>query len=186
MKVGVAVSDVFIGLFVLSGVLAALRYAGVTGQGQYLDFNLLDSQLAALVNVASNALVSGQTPQRYGNQHANIVPYQTFNAADQDFVVAVGNDRQFVTLCHIIERPDLAADPRFATNPQRIRHREMLLPLLQEIFITRPAGTWVEALTSQGIPAGPINTVSEALQDSHVWERGLVQETVNFATHLRR
>lgn len=177
MKVGVAVSDVFTGLFTLSGVLAALRYAETNGQGQYLDINLLDSQLSALVNVASNALVSGQTPKRYGNQHANIVPYQTFSAADQDFVVAVGNDGQFATLCQIMEREDLCLDPLYSTNPERVRNRESLIPLLQSIFKTRPAEAWVEALTGRGIPAGPINTVDAALDDPHIQARGLVQQT---------
>jgi crotonobetainyl-CoA:carnitine CoA-transferase CaiB-like acyl-CoA transferase len=176
-KVGVAVSDVLTGMFALSGILAALRHAELTGQGQYLDFALLDSQLAGLVNIASNALVSGQTPMRYGNAHPNIVPYQTFTASDGDFVVSVGNDGQFAALCRLMERDDLAADPRYATNPARVQHRDLLIPVLQAIFATRTAAEWVELLVGEGIPAGPINTVTEALADPHVLERNLVRET---------
>ncbi|HEX2619458.1 MAG TPA: CaiB/BaiF CoA-transferase family protein, partial [Phototrophicaceae bacterium] len=176
LKVGVAVADVLTGMFALAGVLAALRQAEMTGQGQYLDFALLDCQLAGLVNVASNALVSGVTPGRYGNQHPNIVPYQTFTASDGDFMIAVGNDRQFTQLCQMIERGDLVTDPHFATNPQRVKNRAALIPLLQTIFITRPANFWVEQLVEFGIPAGPINTVTAALNDSHIRERNMVRE----------
>lgn len=175
MKVGVAVSDVLTGMFALTGILAALRQAEGTGEGQYLDLALLDCQLAGLVNVASNALISGVTPLRYGNQHPNIVPYQTFSASDGAFVVSVGNDGQFAALCAVLDRDDLATDPRFATNPARVRHREVLIPLLQASFQTRPAQQWVEALTAQGIPAGPINTVTEALDDPHARARDLIR-----------
>ncbi len=175
-KVGVAVSDVFTGLFALSSILAALRYAEQTGEGQQIDLALLDSQLAALVNIASNALVSGQTPPRLGNEHPNIVPYQTFSAADKDFVVAVGNDRQFAKLCQLIERPDLVADPRYATNPKRLENRAELVGLLQNVFRQRPAEMWVEGLLAAGIPAGPINDVASILNDPQVQARGLVQQ----------
>lgn len=176
-KVGVAVSDVITGLFALSGILAALRSAEQTGQGQHLDFALLDSQLAGLVNIASSALVSGQTPRRYGNRHANIVPYQNFSASDGDFSVAVGNDGQFRALCHVIGRPDLADDSRYASNPARVQNRESLVNTLQTVFWSRTADSWVDALLAEGIPAGPINTVSAALDDPHVAARGLIRET---------
>ena len=117
---GVAIADVVAGLFASSSILAALRHAEHTGEGQHLDIALLDTQIAALVNVASSALVSGQTPARYGNAHPSIVPYQTFRAADAEFALAVGNDRQFAQLCRLIEREAWAADPRFATNPARV------------------------------------------------------------------
>lgn len=175
-KVGVAVSDVFTGLYALSSILAAMRHSERTGEGQHIDLSLLDSQIAALVNVASNYLVSGQTPPRLGNEHPNIVPYQTFSAADMDFVVAVGNDRQFAALCHLIKRPDLATDPRFATNPQRLQNRTELTRILHNIFRQRPAGEWVEGLNAAGIPAGPINDVATILNDPQVQERGLVKE----------
>ncbi|MFN8371902.1 MAG: CaiB/BaiF CoA-transferase family protein [Anaerolineae bacterium] len=177
-KVGVAVSDVFTALFAHSAILAALRHAERTGEGQHIDAALLDSQIAALVNVASNYLVSDKPPARYGNQHANIVPYQTFSAADGDFAVAVGNDRQFAQLCVLMQRPDLLQDPRYATNPARVAHRDTLIPALQAIFSTRTVAQWVDGLLALGIPAGPINDVAAALNDPHVQSRGLLGETI--------
>lgn len=174
-KVGVAISDVIAGLHAVTAILAALRHSERTGQGQHIDISLLDTQLAALVNVASNYLVSGVTPQRYGNQHANIVPYQTFNASDGAFVLAVGNDRQFRLLCHLIQQPGLCEDQRFATNPARVVHKAALVPLLQSIFARRSAQEWVSLLLDAGIPAGPIHSVADALRDPHVQERGMVQ-----------
>jgi crotonobetainyl-CoA:carnitine CoA-transferase CaiB-like acyl-CoA transferase len=175
-KVGVAVTDVLAGLYAAASILAALRHAEQTGQGQYLDVSLLDVSLASLVNVASNALISGQTPGRYGNAHPNIVPYQTFHAADQDFALAVGNDRQFAALCKLIERPEWAQDERYATNPARVRHRDSLIEDLQAIFVQRPAADWVESLLALDIPCGLVNDVSTILRDPHVAARGLVQQ----------
>jgi crotonobetainyl-CoA:carnitine CoA-transferase CaiB-like acyl-CoA transferase len=175
-KVGVAVADVFTGLFALSAILDALRDAERTGQGRHLDLALLDSQLSALVNVASAALVSGQTPRRYGNAHATIVPYQNFDAADGPFALAVGNDGQFAALCRILDRPDLAADPRFATNPARVTHRDALIAELAPVFASRPADHWVEACLAAGIPAGPVNTVTQALESDHADAHHLVRD----------
>lgn len=175
-KVGVAVSDVFTGLFALSAVLAALRHSERTGEGQHIDLALYDSQVAALVNIASGYLISGQTPARLGNEHPNIVPYQTFSAADQDFVVAVGNDRQFAALCAVIGRPDLAVNSRYARNPQRLENRAELVEVLQRCFRERKATEWVEGLLAAGIPAGPINDAAGALNDPQIQARGLVQE----------
>lgn len=175
-KVGVAVSDVFTGLFAHSAILAALRHAERTGEGQHIDIALLDSQIAALVNVASSYLVSGSTPQRMGNQHPNIVPYQVFSAADQDFILAVGNDRQFAQLCALIGQPALAQDARFATNPARVKYRTELAGLLQAAFRERGASEWVEALVALGIPAGPINTIADILNDPHTAARGLLHQ----------
>jgi crotonobetainyl-CoA:carnitine CoA-transferase CaiB-like acyl-CoA transferase len=174
-KVGVAVSDVFTGLFAHSSILAALRHAERTGEGQYIDVALLDSQITALVNIASNYLVSGETPPRLGNEHPNIVPYQTFHAADMEFVLAVGNDRQFAALCNLIGQPHLATDARYATNPKRLENRAELVEKLQTIFMERPAAAWVEDLLAVGIPAGPINDVAQSLNDPHVIERQLIQ-----------
>ncbi|MCU0512478.1 MAG: CoA transferase [Anaerolineae bacterium] len=175
VKVGVAIADVICGLYAASGIQAALRHAEHTGQGQRLDIALLETQLAALVNVASNYLISGTDPARYGNQHPSIVPYQTFMAADGAFVLAVGNDGQFARLCALLERRDWLADARFATNPARVQHREALATHLAEIFATRPVADWVDALLAAGIPAGPIHTVAQALNDPHVLARGMVQ-----------
>jgi crotonobetainyl-CoA:carnitine CoA-transferase CaiB-like acyl-CoA transferase len=173
-KVGVAVSDVFAGLFAATSLLAALRHAEQTGVGQHVDIALLDTQIAALVNVASTALTTGRAPGRYGNAHANIVPYQAFEAADRPFTVAVGNDRQFGQLCALIGREELRDDPRYSTNPARVANRETLIPQLAAAFAARPAAFWVEALLALGIPAGEINTVDAALRDPHVQARGLV------------
>lgn len=175
-KVGVAISDVVTGLFALSSILAALYHSQRTGEGQQIDIALLDSQIAALVNVASNYLVSDQPPQRFGNQHPNIVPYQTFHASDGEFVLASGNDRQFSQLCALIERPDLRDDPRYATNPARVANRETLIPTLQAIFMRRPSKAWVDDLLNAGIPAAPINDIPTILRDPHIRARGLVHD----------
>lgn len=182
-KVGVAISDVFAGLFAASALLAALRHAERTGEGQQVDIALLDTQIAALVNVVSSALVSGQPPARYGNAHPSIVPYQTFEAADGPFTLAVGNDRQFAALCALIGQPSLKDDPRFSTNPARVVHRGALIPLLQAAFGTRPAAAWVEDLLALGIPAGPINDIPTVLGDPHVQARGLIH-TVEMAGEM--
>lgn len=175
-KVGVAVSDVFTALYACNAIQAALRHAEHTGEGQYIDLALLDSQLAALVNVASNTLVSGEDSPRYGNQHPNIVPYQTFRASDGEFVVAVGNDRQFVLLCDLIDRSDLCDDPRFATNPARVSNRGTLIDILGPIFQAQTTSDWVDALLALGIPAGPINTMQSALNDVHIAARDMIEE----------
>lgn len=173
-KVGVAVSDVFAGLFASTSLLAALRHAEHTGEGQHVDVALLDTQIAALVNIASNALVSGQIPARMGSAHPSIVPYQPFTAADRAFALAVGNDRQFRALCAVIGHAEWANDGRFATNPARVVNREALVPLLNGVFITRPASNWVRDLLAAGIPAGEINDVRAALDDPQVRSRGLI------------
>jgi formyl-CoA transferase len=176
-KVGVAISDVIAGLYATNAIQAALRHSEQTGEGQYIDIALLDAQIAALVNIASNYLVSGDNPPRFGNQHPNIVPYQTFRASDKDFVVAVGNDRQFALLCNLIDRSELAADPRFITNPMRVKNRDELIDLLQEAFKTRTADQWVDSLLTIGVPAGPINDVGTILDDPHIQQRELIQQT---------
>jgi crotonobetainyl-CoA:carnitine CoA-transferase CaiB-like acyl-CoA transferase len=174
-KVGVAISDVIAGLYATSAILAALHHAQATGQGQSIDISLLDTQIAALVNIASNYLVSGQNPPRYGNQHQNIVPYQTFRASDQDFVVAVGNDKQFRLLCHLIQLPDLATDSQFSTNPVRVQNRDKLVCILAEAFLAKTAEEWESLLVDAGIPAGRINTVEQALSSENSASRELVQ-----------
>ncbi|MEW6578928.1 MAG: CaiB/BaiF CoA-transferase family protein [Chloroflexota bacterium] len=173
-KTGVAISDVIAGLFATTAILAALRHSEQTGAGQYIDIALLDTQMAALVNVVSDHLVSGQTPRRYGNQHPNIVPYQTFRASDGEFVIAVGNDGQFAKLCALLDRADLSSDPRFATNPARVHYREALVPEMQAIFAQRTVGEWIEALQAAEIPCGPINDLPTALTDRQVAARGLI------------
>lgn len=175
-KVGVAISDVIAGLFANTAIMSALRHAEKTGQGQYIDIALLDTQIAALVNIVSNYLVSGDNPPRYGNQHQNIVPYQTFSAKDQDFVLAVGNDKQFRILAHLIQLPDLSQDARFDSNPSRVENRDELIPILQNAFKHKQANEWVSLLLDAGIPAGSINTVQQALAMPQVQERNLIHE----------
>ena len=180
-KVGVAIVDLTAGMFALSAILAALRVRDLTGLGQRIDLSLLDSHLAWLANVGSNYLISGETPKRYGHAHANIVPYQAFEASDGWVVLSVGNDRQWTRFCTVIDRPDLAADQRFATNSDRVRNRAVLVSLLEALFRTRPRSDWLSILQAADVPAGPVNTVDRALSDPQVEARGMVQ-TVDHPT----
>jgi crotonobetainyl-CoA:carnitine CoA-transferase CaiB-like acyl-CoA transferase len=175
MKVGVAITDVIAGLYTATSVLAALRHAEATGVGQHIDTALLDTSFAAMVNIASNYLVSGQAPARYGNGHPNIVPYQVFDASDRGFALACGNDGQFAALCRLIDREAWIVDPRFATNPARVENRETLIPLLAGIFEIRTADDWVAALLAVGVPAGPINDLPTIANDPQLAARRLVQ-----------
>lgn len=175
-KVGVAISDVLTGMMAANAIQAALFHAQSTGEGQYIDIALLDSQIAALVNVASNYLISGNPPTRYGNAHANIVPYQTFEAADGYFILNVGNDSQFKQCCKVINQPELAEDERFATNPARVTNRNTLIEILIPIFRQKMVSEWVEKLLANGVPASPINHIPTALSDDHAKARGLVEK----------
>jgi formyl-CoA transferase len=174
-KVGVAIVDLTAGMFALSSILAALRVRDLTGQGQRIDMSLLDSHLAWLANVGSNYLISGEVPQRYGHAHANIVPYQAFEASDGWVILAVGNDRQWLRFCAAIDRPDLAADPRFITNSDRVRNRSLLVPLLETLFRTRTQSAWLSLLQASDVPAGPVNTVDRALSGPQVEARRMVR-----------
>ena len=175
-KVGVAVSDLAAGLHAAVAILAALRHRDATGIGQFVDVSLFDASLGLLANVASSTLVSGEEPRRWGNAHPSIVPYQTVRAADGPLMLAVGNDLQFRALAEVLEEPAWADDPRFATNPARVRHREALIPMIAERFSRRPAADWLAALAVAGIPAGPVRTVCEALFSPEAGERGMVVE----------
>ena len=175
-KLGVAIVDLLTGLLAANAILAALVGRATTGRGAHLEVSLLESALAALINVGQNYLVTGAPPARYGNAHPNIVPYQLFAAADGWLAVAVGNDRQFADLCRVLAQPVWAADPRFATNPARVRHRAVLVPLLAERFLARPVAWWVAALEAAGVPVGPVQTVAEALADPQARALGIVRE----------
>ncbi|HMN29820.1 MAG TPA: CaiB/BaiF CoA-transferase family protein, partial [Caldilineaceae bacterium] len=153
----------------------ALHHRSRSGQGQYIDIALFDTQLSWLVNVASAYLVSGEPPQRYGNAHASIVPYQTVPTADGWLMLAVGNDGQFAALCTVLDCAALAVDPRFATNPQRVAQRELLLPLLEERLRTQPGAYWLERLLAAGVPCGPVNDIPTALADPQAQDRQMVQ-----------
>ena len=163
MKVGVALVDVLAGLNAAVAVLAALQERARRGRGRRLEVSLLDSAQAALVNVASGALISGEEPRRYGNGHPSIVPYQPFHAADGLIAVAAPNDPLFRRLCEAIGRPELADDERFRTNPDRVRHRDELVPELERAFRARAADDWVAALDVAGVPAGKVRGVRDAL-----------------------
>ncbi|MGM9485200.1 CaiB/BaiF CoA transferase family protein [Roseateles sp. NT4] len=173
-KVGVAVSDLFTGMYATVAILAALRHRDATGQGQLIDMALLDTQLAMLANLGSNYLCSGKAPGRMGNAHQNIVPYQVFEASDGHLILAVGNDRQFAKFCDIAGRPDWATDPRFATNSERVRNRAILVPQLEEAVRQRPRDTWLAALEAAKVPCGSINSIGEALADPQAQARGAV------------
>lgn len=175
MRAGVAIVDLFTGLYASNAILAALLRRASTGEGATIDLSLFETQLAVLANQASNALVSGADPPRQGNTHPNIVPYQPFDAADQPIVIAVGNDRQFARLAEICGAPEWISDPRFASNGARVAHRNELVPLVAGRIATKPAAEWLEKLEAAGIPAGPINRISQALADPQAEFRGVVR-----------
>ena len=175
MKVGVAVADLFAGQNAVISILAALQARTFTGEGQYIDIALFDSELGWLANVASNFLISGKNPKRYGNAHANIVPYQSFQARDGWLVVAVGNDRQFESFCGVIGKPELSVDGRFSTNSARVQNREVLIPILAPIFLQRSVNDWLTLIGDQ-FPCGPINTFEQVFSMPHVKEREMLVE----------
>jgi formyl-CoA transferase len=156
----------------VSTILAALYRRAETGEGATIDMALLDTQLAMLANQASNTLVSGKDSKRLGAGHPNIVPYQPFSAKDQPIIIAVGNDRQFARLAAIVGHPEWSEDPSYKTNAARVAAREALVPMIAEVIATRPAAEWLEQLEAAGIPAGPINTISQALADPQAVYRG--------------
>ena len=173
MRVGVAVADLFTGMYTANAILAALHHRDRTGEGATIDMALFDTQLAMLANQASNSLISGRDPVRQGAGHPNIVPYQPFEAADQPIIVAVGNDRQFARLAAIVGHSEWAEDPAYATNAKRVAARERLVPMIAEIISQKPAAAWLEQLEAAGIPAGPINSISQALADPQAMHRGV-------------
>ncbi|BDZ54251.1 CaiB/BaiF CoA transferase family protein [Agromyces marinus] len=162
-KVGVALVDVLSGQNAVAGILLALRERDRTGRGSRVEVNLLQSLLAALTNQASSTLATGTPPRRLGNAHPSISPYAVFRAADRELVIAVGNDRQFRALADVLEAPDLNADPRFATNSDRVAHRHELRVAIEAALAAASASHWVERLTAAGVPAGPVNDIAEAI-----------------------
>ena len=172
-KVGVAVADLFTGMYATTAILAALRHRDATGQGQAIDMALLDTQVAMLANLGANYLTTGVAPQRAGNAHQNIVPYQVFEAADGHMILAVGNDGQFAKFCEVAGCPELARDARFARNADRVRHRSVLVPMLAERMRQRPKAEWLAALEAAKVPCGPINDLAEVFADPQVQARGM-------------
>lgn len=173
MKVGVAIADLMAGQYAAVAILAALRHRDVSGQGQHVDISLLDTQVAWLSNAGQYYLTSGNAPPRQGNAHPMIVPYQVFAAADGHFILAVGNDGQFQRFCRTIDQAELAEDDRFASNKERVRHRDVLVPLLAEALLQRPVADWLDALESNGVPCGRVNDVATVFTDPQVDARGM-------------
>jgi crotonobetainyl-CoA:carnitine CoA-transferase CaiB-like acyl-CoA transferase len=178
-KVGVAVADLFTGMYATTAILAALRHAERTGEGQWIDMALLDTQVAMLANLGANYLVSGNVPGRAGNAHQNIVPYQVFETAPgpagKDYLIlAVGNDSQFAKFCEVAGRPELASDTRFAKNQDRVRNRAVLVPMLEDVLRMRTKAQWLPQLEAAKVPCGAINSLAEVFADPQVSERGMV------------
>ena len=174
-KVGVAVTDLFTGLYAANAVQAALIARERTGAGQYIDMALFDCALAMLANVNMNWLVGGEIPPRLGNAHPNIVPYQVFKTAGNDhFILACGNDKQFRAVCAVLGLPQLATDERYASNPQRVQHRDTLVSQLAAVFLQKSRDEWLKLLDAAGVPCGPINSVAEAFADPQIRHREMV------------
>src|SRR5881628_3948305 len=172
-KVGIAVSDVLGGMYASLAITAALAWRERSGVGQWIDLSLLDTIVAFTANQTLNYWCSGAVPKRYGNAHANLVPYQVFSSSDGEMILAIGNDGQFEEFCRVAGQPELSHDPRFQTNPDRVRHRELLVPMVEAIVLTRPTRDWIKALTDVGVPCGPINDLEQVFEDPQVLHRGL-------------
>jgi crotonobetainyl-CoA:carnitine CoA-transferase CaiB-like acyl-CoA transferase len=175
-KPGVAYADILTGLYAVIAIQAALRRRETTGRGAEIDMALFDTQLAGLANQAMNYLVSGAPPRRMGNAHPNLVPYQVFETADGPVIVATGNDRQARDFCRIVGRPDLAGDPRYASNADRIQRRAEYIAALSEATRRMRRAALLDALEAANVPAGPINTVAEAFADPQALARGMRTE----------
>ncbi|MDD2737046.1 MAG: CaiB/BaiF CoA-transferase family protein [Desulfuromonadaceae bacterium] len=173
VKTGVAIVDIFTGMYAATAVLAALANRERTGEGEYIDLALLDVQVATLANQATNYLVSGNSPVRLGNAHPNIVPYQALATSDGHIILAVGNDAQFSRFCIVAEHPELAEDERFRTNADRVCHREELISIVTEILKQRTRAEWIATLEEAGVPCGPINTIAEVFANPQVKSRGM-------------
>jgi len=170
-KVGVAVSDLFTGMYATTAIMAALLEREKSGRGQHIDMALLDVQVAMLANLSSSYFVSGKAPARMGNAHQNIVPYHVFRAADEFLIVAVGNDGQFAKFCEVIGAPEWPRDARFATNPERVRNRDLMVRLITGKLAAKPAREWLRLLEPAGVPCGPINDLDQVFNDPQVRHR---------------
>ncbi len=173
VKVGVAITDLFTGMYAATAILSALLQRDRTGKGTWIDLSLLDVQVGVLANQAMNYLTTGVPPQRLGNAHPNIVPYQVFPSADGHIILAVGNDTQFQRFCSVAGLPELAEDPAYATNRSRVEHREQLIPQLSARIAEQPSGFWLGALEEVGVPCGPINDLEQVFADPQIRHRGM-------------
>ncbi len=172
-RVGVALTDLFTGVYATSAILAALEVRNRTGAGQLIDMALLDVGMAILANQAAGFVNTGKVPQRQGNSHPSLAPYQDFPTEDGAMLLAIGNDGQFARFCEAAGRPEWAADPRFATNTLRVRHREVLIPAMQAHTRTQTTAQWIALLEKKAVPCGPINDMGQAFDDAQVKARGL-------------
>lgn len=173
-KAGVAVTDIFTGLYATTAILAALHERRLSGLGQYIDLALLDVGISIMANQASNFLATGKAPTRMGNAHPNIVPYQSFATADQHCVIAVGNDQQFQRFCDVLSISHIACDKKFESNSSRVKHRKELVDIIQQRLVTQPRDYWLSRLDESGIPCAPVNNIAESLSDPAVTARGLL------------
>ncbi|MTI00325.1 CaiB/BaiF CoA transferase family protein [Roseibium sp. RKSG952] len=172
-KTGVGIADVMCGMYASVSILAALNHRTRTGKGQHIDMSLFDAQVSWLINQGAAHLVSGEVPGRLGNGHPTIVPYETFPAEDGPFILAVGNDSQFERFCAIAGAPELAGDPRFARNADRVRNRKVLVPIIRKLTIHKPAADWIRLLEEAGVPCGPVNDLGAVFSDPHTLARNL-------------
>lgn len=172
-KVGLAICDVITGIYSSFAVITALAEREKSGVGQHIDMSLLDTTIATISHINMNYLVGGIIPKRMGTGHPSIVPYQMFQAKDGPMVVAVGNDGQFGKLCALLGRAELAKDPRFLTNPLRVKHRDDLVPQLEAAFTQKTADEWISSLTQLGVPCGPLNNIQQVFADPHIKSRGM-------------
>ncbi len=173
MRAGVAVADLFTGMYATTAVTAALLHRERTGEGQHIDMALLDCQVAALANQASNYHVSGEPPGLMGNAHPNVVPYQVVPTSDGHIIMAVGNDRQFAAFCTLIGHPELATDQRFLSNAARIVNRDALMAIIFEVTVTKTSAGWLATLEAAGVPCGAVNDIGQVFADPQIRHRGM-------------
>ncbi len=172
MKVGVGIADVMTGMYAAVGILAALRHRDQTGRGQHIDLALLDTQVSWLINAGTSYLTSRKNPERLGNGHASIVPYQVFPTADDPIIIAVGNDSQFRKLCTVAQMKGVADDPRFATNVARVENRDALIMIISDALRKQTRAHWIAECEKSGVPCGPVNTLEQVFDDPQVKHRG--------------
>ncbi|MGH8784648.1 MAG: CaiB/BaiF CoA transferase family protein [Cupriavidus necator] len=173
MKSGIAISDLLTGMYATTAILAAIEHRHISGEGQYIDMSLLDCIVTINSYQAINYFLSGKIPQRMGNAHSNMVPYQVFHCREGDIIIAIGNDSQYAAFCKVIDRPLLATDPQFSTAPQRNRNREALIPLIAEAMLAKTMEEWVALLEANNVPCGPIHNMKQVFEDPQVVHRDM-------------